>query len=394
MRLSRLYAYYRHVTGSANSLPQCGPAARRAHVGQPQHQLHQHYYFTLPLLRLLSKGRTHETCAARLTISSLEEVSRRASRRGSAAYQVFLGRQSIPPPRLHRDTYTAICLLIKAAVPGHAHPMPSRRSRTQGAATLQTPCPPSWRSEAGRGWQLARYRAEISTTRCTPSSAPTISTRGAMASTWAARRARASACARPDDHYGPCRDLARLVAPSAGGCATAGQTWGFTELVPLPFCTWNRRCIVMGRARRGLTFREAVIMHSSEAGAASGDHQHPDLCVKIGPAGAGSASMPAPGRSWLGNRLLQRRVGGHLRVRPVLNGTARISARRRWKPLIRSIGREPPTADTLYRPCRRTPRAPRSVPRNSRPIVLTPPRKRVRPSRSCVLSHPRRSEGP
>ena len=49
---------------------------------------------------------------------------------------------------------------------------------------------------------------------------------------------------------------------AAIGSAPAVETGGFTEFVPLPFVHMEAPMYRQGKARRGPTFREAVIMHS------------------------------------------------------------------------------------------------------------------------------------
>ena len=54
-----------------------------------------------------------------------------------------------------------------------------------------------------------------------------------------------------------------LGAPSAARARRCRrETGGFTEFVPLPSCTWKRRSTCKGQARKGPTFREAVLMHA------------------------------------------------------------------------------------------------------------------------------------
>jgi FO synthase len=51
------------------------------------------------------------------------------------------------------------------------------------------------------------------------------------------------------------RHLLRVARP-------AGETGGFTEFVPLPFVHMEAPMYLQGLARRGPTFREAVLMHA------------------------------------------------------------------------------------------------------------------------------------
>ena len=64
------------------------------------------------------------------------------------------------------------------------------------------------------------------------------------------------------------------------------ETGGFTEFVPLPFVHMEAPMYRQGLARRGPTFREAVIMHSiARLVLHPADHQHPDLVGEDGPGG-------------------------------------------------------------------------------------------------------------
>ena len=78
--------------------------------------------------------------------------------------------------------------------------------------------------------------------------------------------------------------------------ALQARTGGFTEFVPLPFVPMETPIYLKGRARRGPTLREAVLMHAVARLAL-----HPLIpniqtsWVKMGPmARAAYASTPAP----------------------------------------------------------------------------------------------------
>ena len=61
------------------------------------------------------------------------------------------------------------------------------------------------------------------------------------------------------------------------------ETGGFTEFVPLPFVHMEAPMYLRGAARRGPTFREAVLMHAvGAARAASPRHEHPDVLGQDG----------------------------------------------------------------------------------------------------------------
>ena len=73
------------------------------------------------------------------------------------------------------------------------------------------------------------------------------------------------------------------------------RTGGFTEFVPLPFVPMETPIYLKGRARRGPTYREAVLMHAVARLAL-----HPHITniqtswVKMGRDGAAPACKPAP----------------------------------------------------------------------------------------------------
>jgi FO synthase len=149
------------------------------------------------------------------------------------------------------------------------------------------------------------------------------------------------------------------------------ETGGFTEFVPLPFVHMEAPMYRQGRARRGPTFREAVIMHSVARLVL-----HPAITniqtswVKMGPAGA--AICLDSGANDLGGTLMNESIS---RAAGTQHGQE--FPPDAMEALIRSIGREPQQRDTLYRPVPEDRRAASFVAEELAPIVLTPPRKRV-----------------
>ena len=69
------------------------------------------------------------------------------------------------------------------------------------------------------------------------------------------------------------------------------ETGGLTEFVPLPFVHMEAPMYLKGAARRGPTFREAVLMHAV-ARLALHPHvtEHPDLLGQDGASGRGGVS--------------------------------------------------------------------------------------------------------
>ena len=73
------------------------------------------------------------------------------------------------------------------------------------------------------------------------------------------------------------------------------RTGGFTEFVPLPFVHMEAPIYLKGQARKGPTFREAVLMHAVARLVLDPVITNIQASwVKMGPDGAALASTPAP----------------------------------------------------------------------------------------------------
>ena len=120
------------------------------------------------------------------------------------------------------------------------------------------------------------------------------------------------------------------------------RTGGFTEFVPLPFVAEEAPIYLKGRARRGPTFREAVLMH---AVARLALHPHiPNIqtsWVKMGPEGV-QACLNA-GANDLGGTLMNETI---TRAAGAAHGQEMPPAE--MERLIRNIGRTPRQRMTLY----------------------------------------------
>ena len=120
------------------------------------------------------------------------------------------------------------------------------------------------------------------------------------------------------------------------------ETGGFTEFVPLPFVHMEAPIYRKGRARRGPTFREAVLMHAVARLAL-----HPLVpniqvsWVKMGPEGV-KACLSA-GANDLGGTLMNESIS---RAAGASHGQEMTPAM--MEGLIRSLGREPRRRTTLY----------------------------------------------
>ena len=79
------------------------------------------------------------------------------------------------------------------------------------------------------------------------------------------------------------------------------ETGGFTEFVPLPFVHMATPIYLQRKARRGPTFREALLMHAVARLAYAGDIDNIQVSwVKMGAAGRASCCGPAP-TTWAGH---------------------------------------------------------------------------------------------
>ncbi|MDD9914803.1 MAG: 5-amino-6-(D-ribitylamino)uracil--L-tyrosine 4-hydroxyphenyl transferase CofH, partial [Rhodospirillaceae bacterium] len=120
------------------------------------------------------------------------------------------------------------------------------------------------------------------------------------------------------------------------------RTGGFTEFVPLPFVAEEAPIYLKGRARRGPTFREAVLMH---AVARLALHPHiPNIqtsWVKMGPEGV-QACLNA-GANDLGGTLMNETI---TRAAGAAHGEE--MPPQAMERLIRDIGRKPRQRTTLY----------------------------------------------
>jgi FO synthase len=138
------------------------------------------------------------------------------------------------------------------------------------------------------------------------------------------------------DHYEHwARHLLRIRALQA-------ETGGFTEFVPLPFVHMEAPIYRKGRARRGPTFREAVLMHAVARLAL-----HPLITniqtswVKMGPEGV-KACLRA-GANDLGGTLMDESI---TRAAGASHGQEMTPVE--MEDIIRSLGRRPRQRTTLY----------------------------------------------
>ena len=371
--IERLFAArdadYRHVTGAADALRQAVSGDVVRYVVNRNINYTNICYFRCRFCAF-SKGRTHDDLRGAPYDLALEEVARRATeawQRG--ATEVCL--QGGIHPDYTGETYEAICRTIKAAVPGmHIHAF-SPLEVTQGAATLKTPIPDflARLKQAGLG-TLPGTAAEILDDEVRAIICPDkINT-----AQWLdVQRAAHKLGLRTTSTimYGHVETSLAWARHLLALRDLQAETGGFTEFVPLPFVHMEAPMYRQGRARRGPTFREAVIMHSVARLVL-----HPAITniqtswVKMGPAGA--AICLESGANDLGGTLMNESIS---RAAGTQHGQE--FPPDAMETLIRSIGREPQQRDTLYRSVPEDRRAASFVAEELAPIVLTPPRKRV-----------------
>ena len=229
-------------------------------------------------------------------------------------------------PAYTGQTYLDICRTVKQAAPRmHIHAFSPLEVR-QGAQTLGVPVAEFLAELRAPGSARCRApRPKSSTTRSAPSSARTRSPPQRWLEVMRAAhrvglRTTATIMFGHVDRYEHwARHLLRIRALQE-------ETGGFTEFVPLPFVHMEAPIYRKGRARRGPTFREAVLMHAVARLAL-----HPVIAniqtswVKMGPDGA--ADLPA-GRRQRPRRHVDGREAS--RARPG-RATARRCPRRRWR---------------------------------------------------------------
>jgi FO synthase len=288
-----------------------------------------------------SKGKLSENLRGRPYDLSLREIERRA-REAWARGATEVCMQGGIHPSYTGARYLNICRTVKGAVPHiHVHAF-SPLEVHQGAQTLGIPVAEFLTSlkAAGLG-TLPGTAAEILDDEVRAVLCPDkIRTREWLEVMRAAHRVGLRSTATiMFGHIDRYEHWARHLLRIRG---LQQETAGFTEFVPLPFVHMEAPIYLKGRARRGPTFREAVLMHAVARLAL-----HPLIAniqtswVKMGPAGA--SMCLGSGANDLGGTLMDESI---TRAAGARHGQEMTPAQ--MEALIASLGRTPRQRNTLY----------------------------------------------
>jgi FO synthase len=288
-----------------------------------------------------SKGKLSENLRGRPYDLDLAEIQRRVEEAWSrGATEVCL--QGGIHPEYTGATYLAICRAIKEAVPDiHIHAF-SPLEIWQGAKTLGRTLPQFLRELKKAGLSsLPGTAAEILDDEVRAVICPDKIKTGQWLEVMEAAHAvglRSTVTimyGHADRYQHWARHLLRIRVLQA-------KTGGFSEFVPLPFVPMETPIYLKGRARRGPTYREAVLMH-----AVARLVLHPVITniqtswVKMGSGGA--AACLAAGANDMGGTLMNESI---TRAAGAVHGQE--MPPERMEVLIRSLGRVPRQRTTLY----------------------------------------------
>jgi FO synthase len=288
-----------------------------------------------------SKGKLTENLRGRPYDLDLPEIQRRVEEAWDrGATEVCM--QGGIHPEYTGATYLRICRAIKEAVPDiHIHAF-SPLEIWQGAKTLGRTLPDFLRELKAAGLSsLPGTAAEILDDEVRAVICPDKIKTGQWLEVMEAAHAvglRSTVTimyGHVDRYEHWARHLLRIRALQS-------RTGGFTEFVPLPFVPMETPIYLKGRARRGPTYREAVLMH-----AVSRLMLHPVITniqtswVKMGAGGA--AACLAAGANDLGGTLMNESI---TRAAGAVHGQE--MPPENMEALIRSLGREPRQRTTLY----------------------------------------------
>ncbi|HYY37541.1 MAG TPA: 5-amino-6-(D-ribitylamino)uracil--L-tyrosine 4-hydroxyphenyl transferase CofH [Xanthobacteraceae bacterium] len=289
-----------------------------------------------------SKGKLSENLRGRPYELSLGEVGRRA-REAWARGATEVCMQGGIHPSYSGATYLEICQTVKSAAPGiHIHAF-SPLEVHQGAATLGMPVEEFLRTLQAMGLgTLPGTAAEVLDDEVRAVLCPDkIDTGRWLAVMRAAHRNALRSTAtimfgHVDRYEHWARHLLRIRELQS-------ETGGFTEFVPLPFVHMEAPIYLKGRARRGPTFREAVLMHAIARLALNPLITNIQTSwVKMGREGVKACLRS--GANDLGGTLMEETI---TRAAGASHGQEMTPAE--MERTIRSLGRRPRQRDTLYR---------------------------------------------
>jgi FO synthase len=289
-----------------------------------------------------SKGKTAEALRGGPYDLALGEIVRRAEEAWArGATEVCL--QGGIHPEYTGATYLAICRAVRAALPDiHIHAF-SPLEIAQGAATLRMPVPEFLAAlkEAGLD-TLPGTAAEILDDDVRKVICPDkVTTQEWLHIVESAHAVGLRSTATI--MFGHMEDAASWSRHLLAIRDLQERSRGFTEFVPLPFVAMEAPLFLKGRARRGPTGREAVLMH---AVARLGLHPLIDNIqtswVKMGVDGV--KRCLAAGANDLGGTLMNESIS---RAAGTQHGQEMPPAEMRAT--IESLGRTPMQRDTLYR---------------------------------------------
>jgi FO synthase len=289
-----------------------------------------------------SKGKMSENLRGRPYNLSLDEVAARAVEAWQRGATEVCMQGGIHPD-FTGATYLDICRNVREAAPGiHVHAF-SPLEVHQGAETLNLPVHEFLvrLKEAGLG-TLPGTAAEVLDDEVRAVLCPDkINTARWLEVMRTAHRLGFRTTAtimfgHVDRYVHWARHLLRLRDLQA-------ETGGFTEFVPLPFVHMEAPIYLKGRARRGPTFRESVLMHAVARLALNPLIPNVQTSwVKMGPEGVKVALRS--GANDLGGTLMDETI---TRSAGALHGQEMTPAM--MEATIRQIGRTPRQRDTIYR---------------------------------------------
>jgi FO synthase len=288
-----------------------------------------------------SKGKLSENLRGRPYTLSLDEIARRARQAWERGATEVCMQGGIEPSFTGR-TYIEICEAVRRAAPGiHIHAF-SPLEVHQGAATLGVPVGDflSALKDVGLG-SLPGTAAEILDDEVRAVLCPDKIGTGRWLDVMRTahgiglRTTSTIMYGHIDRYEHWARHLLRLRELQA-------ETGGFTEFVPLPFVHMEAPIYLKGRARRGPTYREAVLMHAVARLALNPILTNIQTSwVKMGPEGV-KACLRA-GANDLGGTLMDETI---TRSAGAVHGQEMTPST--MESTIRSIGRMPRQRTTTY----------------------------------------------